>query len=296
MINPKKLDTSSFEEKLDISISDKTDLLLDKFDLTLLKKVFNYKNDIEAFVLDLQLKQLSEYIKKATNITFLTGAGISTESGIPDFKSTDKNWKYAISRVSAMSKNYFEGKPKKFWVIYKDVFEMKMTANLEPNYGHIFLKELENSKNINIITQNVDGLHQKAGSTNVFEVHGSLKTATCPKCKKIYDLEYINKIQIPRCYCQLTTKFILKPDVVLFGDKVRHIKKIKKNVLKNTDLFIVLGSSLEVFPVNGLPLYAKLGQIPIVIINNDETKMDKDFHLVIHNSISDTFQKLKKYL
>lgn len=246
---------------------------------------------------DRNLNALIDYLNNYKFITFLTGAGISTESKIDDFASTDKQWTYKIPRVQAISKGYYEQNPKEFWKIFKETFKMKLMKNYRPNYGHIFLKELEDKgKVVNILTQNVDGLHQIAGSTNVYELHGTIQTATCPKCKKQYDLTHIMKEEVPRCDCNPNIKYILKPDVVLFGDIPKHLKKAEE-ILNQTEVFIVLGSSLEVYPVNNLPLYAKLGgQTHLCIINKDETIMDFEFHTVIHGNISTVFEKIKKHI
>jgi NAD-dependent deacetylase len=245
--------------------------------------------------MDNNILRLANLISESKTITFLTGAGISTSSGIPDFQSTDNDWNHAIPRVQAISKGFFERDPKQFWSIFKDVFQTKLLGNYQPNYGHTFIKELENKgKEITVFTQNVDGLHAQAGS-NVFELHGSIHKATCPKCKTEYDLDYINKELVPRCYCK-DNKFILKPNVVLFGDIVKHIKQAEE-VLDRTNLFIVVGSSLEVYPVNNIPMYAKLGgETHLAIINKTPTKMDEEFHIVIHNDIIDTFKQIKNII
>lgn len=148
---------------------------------------------------------------------------ISTESGIPNFRSSGGFWKEGENREYYISKCYFERNPKDFWKKYKDIFELKLMGNYKPNTGHLFIKELEEKgKNITVLTQNVDGLHQKAGNQHVIELHGTLQSATCPKCKTKYDITFINQHEIPRCTKENAKgkkcDFILKPDVVLFSD------------------------------------------------------------------------------
>lgn len=234
-------------------------------------------------------ERVQTLLSEAKNIVVLTGAGISTDSGIPDFRSDtgvysgDEQWRY-------ITRSYYHGYPKDFWIRFKDIFSSKLTIEHQPNRGHAFIATLNENHKVTVLTQNVDGLHQKAGSQNVLAMHGSIDEAICPKCKTVYDLPFINKELVPRCVKTngkgKVCNFILKPDVVLFGDDVRHYKEAEK-AIEEADLFIVMGSSLQVQPVNELPYFAKMLGIPSVIVNRESTEMDTDFDFVFHEEISD---------
>lgn len=293
-----------------------------------------------------QIRQLAEWIKNAQKITVLSGAGCSTESGIPDFRSSTGIWTYqtyGLSRQQLMHVSYFQRNPEKFWEAYKDIFELKLTHTFEPNIGHQFLAELElEGKEVNIFTQNVDGLHQKAGSKHVHEVHGSMRIAECTDCGEIYELEYINAHDVPHCNqtihkknvcnqyipiqdhpanyidCEncgtrhwlqdvkedairckgykerdIECRGILKPDVVLFGDSIRYYQEAKKSLLQS-DLFLVLGTSLQVGPINEIPYFIPKYKCKSVIINRDPTELDSYFDLTIHDSIGETISQVKE--
>jgi NAD-dependent deacetylase len=290
-----------------------------------------------------KIQKLANLIKDAEKITILSGAGISTESGIPDFRSTQGAfWLENKDRVALMSARYRDQNPEKFWPIFKEIFQIKLAQNFSPNYGHLFLKELEDmGKEVHVFTQNVDGLHSEAGSTNVYEVHGTIKKATCYNCGDSYDLDYINSMEVPQCNSNHVRKNVcnewiavdadakevtchkcgtkhdldnvtsvrckgiwervspcthyLDPDVVLFGDPIKYYNEGSKHS-KNCDLFIVLGSSLQVGPINDLPFKASDGRAEMIIINRDPTDYDKLFDLIIHDSIGETFKKVKELL
>lgn len=240
------------------------------------------------------IEQFAAALKKAKTVTFITGAGMSTESGIPDFRSSNGVYKNGGNLEKLLSKGSFERKPKEFWKVYKDIFNIKLAGNYLPNAGHNFLVDLERmDKKVTIVTQNVDSLHSKAGSTTVHEVHGNIQTAFCPKCKLVYDLEHIDSQPIPRC---TKDNFILKPSVVLFGDDVKEYNESLAAVL-SCDMLIALGSSLEVRPISGFPLLA--GRNPyqskdftMAIINYEETSKDSLFDIVIHAGIGETLDKV----
>lgn len=245
------------------------------------------------------ISQLAKEIEKATHIVFLTGAGMSTSSGIPDFRSTVGFWTEGVSREQFISRSYFHYKPKDFWSKYKDIFQLKLMGNYFPNEGHLFLRELEEmGKKVTILTQNVDNLHTKAGSGQVIELHGTIHSATCPKCQTQYSLEYINKEDIPRCEKpnkkRVKCGFILKPDVVLFGDLVKGFKEAEQAISEST-LFVVMGSSLKVKPVSDLPHYSRYKyKNKLAIINLEKTDQDDLFDIVIHSEIVNTLRKIKE--
>lgn len=244
------------------------------------------------------IAQLQQWIDQAKTITFFTGAGISTESGIPDFRSQNGLYKQNMSFVDVVSRPFFESRPKEFWPLFKEIFRIKMLHHYKPNPGHEFIAEMEKSGKLTyVITQNIDGLHQDAGSSRVYEIHGTIKSARCPKCQASYDLAYLNEQELPRC--QTITRngnechFILKPNVVLFGDSIHHFDEAAEAAV-NSDLFIVMGSSLEVTPINQIPLLVRReGNIPMVIINRDATQFDHLFDLVISDSIGQTVSRLR---
>ncbi|MNV11700.1 CCA-adding enzyme [compost metagenome] len=251
------------------------------------------------------IKELSEFIKAAKKIVVFTGAGISTESGIPDFRSSTGVWTYDRSRESLMSLSYFRGYPKKFWPAYKDIFKIKIFGEYKPNFGHQFVADLEKmGKKVVVVTQNVDGLHTEAGSTNVYEVHGTMKKAYCPKCGQEYDFEYIKEHDLPRCNRpkgDSTCNFILKPGIVLFEDAIKFYKESFESI-DTADLFLVMGTSLNVGPINQLAIKAKHDPykdskiFKAVLINREETTLDYCFDVVINGKIGNTLQKVKELL
>lgn len=245
---------------------------------------------------------LASLINESKNIVFLTGAGMSTESGIPDFRSSTGIWTQELSREQIMSLGFFNRKPKIFWPSFKDIFQIKLSDQYKPNYGHEFISQLENKdKNVTVLTQNVDGLHSDAGSTSVYEIHGSIKKAYCQKHKDIqYDIAYVNNNEIPRC-SHTNSKgkvcnFILKPGVILFGDTILQYKEAVEASLQ-ADLFIVLGTSLLVSPVNDIPsIVYHNRKAKMVIINNESTEMDDLFNVVIHDGIGKTLKEVDRIL
>lgn len=246
---------------------------------------------------------LAKWIQESQNIVFLTGAGISTASGIPDFRSTGGFWNEGISRETYISRSFFNRNPKVFWEKYKEIFQVKLICQYEPNEGHLFIAELEQQgKNVTVLTQNVDGLHQKAGSTHVLEIHGTLQTAACPKCKTVYNLDYIMQDLVPRCNRQTSKgvcNFILRPDMVLYGDAVKEFTKAEQ-LLKEADVFIVMGTSLQVAPVNTLPEYYCLHkargwdkECNMALINREPTEKDHVFPVICHDDIVSAVRSLR---
>lgn len=235
------------------------------------------------------MDQLIDEIRQAQRITVLTGAGVSTASGIPDFRSSNGIWTEDGSREYYMSSDYFRHDPQDFWTKYKDIFQLKLLGSYHPNEVHRFLSNLETlGKEVTVITQNVDGLHQRAGSSKVIEYHGSLTTSTCPACGSIYDADYINSSQVPICERE-TCQAVLKPDIVLFGDAITEHDRAEA-IIDKADLVLVLGTSLLVMPFNFLPEYAWTRKIPTALINREATPKDRLFHYVIHNDLIDVIQ------
>jgi NAD-dependent deacetylase len=248
-----------------------------------------------------QIDTLAEWIEQANIITVLTGAGISTESGIPDFRSSDGVWTKDMSREELMSLPYLLTNPEHFWQAYKAIFQLKLQGTYEPNEGHRFFARLErNGKLVNILTQNVDGLHTRAGSQNVYEIHGSMHRPYCPDCGKEYTLADVNEQDTPRCQAILANgercSAIIHPGIVLFGDQIQWFEKSVELALE-ADLFMVLGSSLQVSPVNQLPLLAKRNpQCKLVLINRDPTPFEDVFDLAIYAGIGRTVRAVEQRL
>lgn len=241
------------------------------------------------------LYKLAAMIKEATAITVLTGAGVSTASGIPDFRSSSGVWTEDRSREYYMSTRYFSKDPVDFWKRYKDIFHVKLMHSYKPNMVHTFIKDLEIEKQVYVVTQNVDGLHQAAGSTSVIEYHGSLQTATCPVCGSKKSTSDIIEEEIPRCH-NASCYAIVRPDIVLFGDPiVKH--REAEHVIDSSELVLTLGTSLQVSPFNMLPEYAKYEcGLPIALLNGEPTMMDSLFTLKMYGDLSETITALKKEL
>lgn len=236
-----------------------------------------------------KIEQLNKYINECNNIVFFGGAGVSTESGIKDFRSKDGlyNITYDYPPEKILSHSFFINKTNEFYKFYKDKLNC---LDALPNICHIFLKELENTNKLKaIITQNIDGLHTKAKSKNILELHGSIYNNHCIKCNKFYNaLDVFSSSNIPLCSCG----GIVKPDVVLY-DEMLDDKIINKSIIaiENSDLLIVAGTSLTVYPASGLINYFK-GKY-LVIINNDTTNYDDKASLVINDNLKNVFSKLK---
>ena len=235
-----------------------------------------------------KIQQFKQMVNESNNIVFFGGAGVSTESGIPDFRSKDGlyNQKYDYPPEEILSHTFFINHTDAFYKFYKD----KMNSlKYEPNITHLKLAGLEKKGKIRaIVTQNIDGLHQKAGSKNVYELHGSVLKNHCMKCHKFYDAEYVfNSTGIPKCTCGGT----IKPDVVLYEEGLDE-ETVEKAILAilNADLMIVAGTSLTVQPASSLLNYYKGHKL--VLINRDKTPYDDRADLVIHESLGNVFENI----
>jgi NAD-dependent deacetylase len=208
----------------------------------------------------------------AKRITVLTGAGVSTDSGIPDFRSSDATWKYDEPREVLISLPYFLQEPASFWSVYREVFGSKFDA--EPNSIHRWIASLEDHAKVTVITQNVDGLHQAAGSTQVLEAHGSLRTAECLRCGRKYHMDKLHDQTVPMCaHCNAP----LKPSVSLFMEGVHHMGESRDSILES-DVFLCIGTSLQVGPVNELPFVAIYAtEQPTIWLNREPAPEHYDF-------------------
>ena len=238
-----------------------------------------------------EIKELQTLINNAKKIVFFGGAGVSTESGIPDFRSEKGLYKlkskYGVPYETILSHDYYENNTLTFFKFYRE-FMINTTA--QPNQAHKYLAKLEKRKDLWIITQNIDGLHQLAGSKNVIELHGSIHRNYCEKCMKLYSLdEILNKDIIPKCD---KCGGIIKPDVVLYEEALNDFTVMQAiNYIKQADVLIVAGTSLTVYPASGLIRYFRGKHL--VIINRDTTDYDNMAELVIHEKLGDVFGKLK---
>lgn len=236
-----------------------------------------------------QIQQLQQLIDQYDNLVFFGGAGVSTESGIPDFRSVDGlyNQQYAYPPETIISHSFFRKNPEEFYRFYKD----KMLAlEAKPNDAHKKLAELERTGKLRaVVTQNIDGLHQAAGSKVVYELHGSVHRNYCMQCHRFYDAEYMYHAEgIPRCE---TCGGILKPDVVLYEEGLdMGIMQQAICAISQAEVLIVGGTSLVVYPAAGLLRYFK-GKA-LVVINKGATPMDQKADLLIQEPIGEVFRQI----
>ena len=237
-----------------------------------------------------KITQLQEIIDGSDNIVFFGGAGVSTESGIPDFRSQDGlyHMKYKYPPETIISHTFFVRKPEEFYRFYKD----KMLAlDAQPNAAHLKLAELEKAGKVKaVVTQNIDGLHQKAGSKEVLELHGSVLRNYCTRCGAFYDAEFIKNAEgVPKCEkCGAT----VKPDVVLYEEGLDNsIMSRSVSYIRNADVLIIGGTSLVVYPAAGLIDYFRGSKL--VLINKGATTRDAGADLVITDPIGEVFSKIE---
>ena len=234
------------------------------------------------------LERLKDIIEKTDNIVFFGGAGVSTESGIPDFRSVDGlyNQKYDYPPETILSHTFYRRMPEEFFRFYRDKM---LCLDAQPNAAHRKLAQWEEEGKLKaIVTQNIDGLHQKAGSRNVLELHGSVLRNYCERCHKIYDAEYIlNSQGVPQCSCGGS----VKPDVVLYEEGLNN-ETITRAVeyISKADVLIIGGTSLAVYPAAGLIDYYRGNKL--VLVNKTPTPRDREADLVVQCSIGEIFSRL----
>ena len=237
-----------------------------------------------------KIRQLQEIIDGSDNIVFFGGAGVSTESGIPDFRSQDGlyHMKYKYPPETIISHSFFMRKPEEFYRFYKD----KMLAlDGQPNAAHRKLAELEKAGKLKaVITQNIDGLHQKAGSREVMELHGSVLRNYCTRCGEFYDAEYVkNSDSVPKC---AKCGGMVKPDVVLYEEGLdNNIMSKSVSYIRSADVLIIGGTSLVVYPAAGLIDYFRGSRL--VLINKGATARDAGADLVITDPIGEVFSQIR---
>ena len=235
-----------------------------------------------------EIEILKQWINESNRIVFFGGAGVSTESGIPDFRSVDGlyNQKFEYPPETIISHTFYERKPEYFFRFYR---EKMMPLGFEPNITHKVLARWEaEGKLAAVVTQNIDGLHQKAGSKRVLELHGSILRNYCVRCGKAHSAEFVKDCDgVPKCDCGGT----VKPDVVLYEEPLNQ-RTIFDSIeaIADADLLIVAGTSLTVYPAAGLVDYYRGDRL--VLINRDTTPYDDRADLVLHESLGNIFSEL----
>ncbi len=235
-----------------------------------------------------QMETLKRWISESNHIVFFGGAGVSTESGIPDFRSVDGLYsqRFDYPPETIISHSFYEKNPEYFFQFYR---EKMLPLGFAPNITHRVLARWEQAGKLSaVVTQNIDGLHQKAGSKIVYELHGSVLRNYCTRCRKSYPAEFIKaSTGVPRCGCG----GIVKPDVVLYEEGLNQ-QTIENSVMaiRRADMLIVAGTSLTVYPAAGLINYYRGNRL--VLINRDRTPYDSQADLVLHESLGAVFSQL----
>ena len=235
------------------------------------------------------LERLQQWVRESSRIVFFGGAGVSTESGIPDFRSVDGLYrqKFEYPPETIISHSFYLKNPEYFFRFYR---EKMLPLGFEPNITHRKLAQWEQEGRLQaVVTQNIDGLHQRAGSRKVYELHGSVLRNYCTRCGTFYPAEFVkNAAGVPRCTCGGT----VKPDVVLYEEGLDQ-EVIAKSVqaIRSADLLIVGGTSLTVYPAAGLIQYYRGNRL--VLINRDATPYDDQADLVLHENLGEVFSQLE---
>ena len=234
------------------------------------------------------IETLKQWVNEAKRIVFFGGAGVSTESGIPDFRSVDGlyNQKFDYPPETIISHSFYERRPEYFFRFYR---EKMLPLDFEPNITHKVLARWEQEgRLLAVVTQNIDGLHQKAGSKNVYELHGSVLRNYCVRCGRFYPAEYVRDAQgVPRCECG----GIVKPDVVLYEESLdEDVISGAVSAISRADLLIVGGTSLTVYPAAGFLGYFRGDRL--ALINRDPTPFDRHAGVVIHDGLGKVFSQL----
>ena len=235
------------------------------------------------------IEELQKVIDNSKSIVFFGGAGVSTESGIPDFRSVDGlyNQKYDYPPEEILSHTFFMKKTEEFYRFYRDKM---LCLDKKPNKAHLKLAELERAGKLSaVVTQNIDGLHQAAGSRRVYELHGSVLRNYCRNCRKFYSAEFIkNSTGVPTCECG----GIIKPDVVLYEEGLSDsVVTGALNAIQTADTLIIAGTSLTVYPAAGFIRYFRGDTV--VLINRDSTPYDSQADLVFRGKVGEVLGELR---
>ena len=236
-----------------------------------------------------EIEKLKEWLDESERIVFFTGAGASTESGIPDFRSVDGlyNQKYDYPPETILSHTFFKNKPEEFYRFYHDKM---LLPGAKPNPGHLKMAELEKKgKSLGVVTQNIDGLHQAAGSEKVFELHGSVLRNYCMKCGKFFDFDYmVQSDGVPHCD---KCGGVIKPDVVLYEEGLdQDIINGAVSAISRADMLVICGTSLVVWPAAGFVNYYTGNKL--VLINKSATQMDSKADLIIRDPIGEVLAQV----
>lgn len=244
-------------------------------------------------------EKLREYINKSNNIVFFGGAGVSTESGIPDFRSKDGLYNQHDIQFDQYKPEYLLSKeclynnPKVFYEFYRQKLD---TRDVEPNITHKVLAKMEAAGKLSaIVTQNIDGLHQKAGSKNVFEIHGTTQINYCSKCGKTYpaDFLYEFKDSIPKCECG----GLIRPDVTLYGEDLPNAAVSGAlSTISNADMLIVGGTSLQVYPAAQFITYFQGNHLVVINKEKLDIMLNPETDLMITDSLGNVFQEINQWL
>ena len=234
------------------------------------------------------IRQLRDWVAGSDNIVFFGGAGVSTESGIPDFRSVDglynQKWKYPPETI--LSHSFFERCPEEYYRFHRAKLVIE---GVKPNRAHLRLAELEREGKLRaVVTQNIDGLHQAAGSQKVLELHGSILRAYCSRCRRPYPAEEMNRGEgVPRCSCG----GVIRPDIVLYEEPLdQEIMSEAVHYIRSAEVLIVGGTSLNVYPAAGLIHYYRGNKLALV--NRGRTPFDSHADLVIHENIGEVFSQI----
>ena len=238
--------------------------------------------------MDAAVKTLKKWISESNNVVFFGGAGVSTESGIPDFRSVDGlyNQKWAYPPEEILSASFFARDPAEYYRFHR---EKLVVEGVKPNRAHLRLAELEREGKLRaVITQNIDGLHQAAGSKNVLELHGSILRAYCSRCRKPYPADVINHGEgVPRCSCG----GVIRPDIVLYEEPLdEDVMSSALHYIRQAEVLIIGGTSLNVYPAAGLIRYYRGNKLALV--NLGATPYDSYADLVIHEKIGEVFSQI----
>lgn len=238
--------------------------------------------------MDKAVETMKRWVAESNNIVFFGGAGVSTESGIPDFRSVDGlyNQKWAYSPETILSHSFFERDPEEFYRFYR---EKLVVRGAKPNAAHRRLAALEREGKLKaILTQNIDGLHQAAGSREVLELHGTTHRCYCARCRKAYPEEYINDGEgVPRCACG----GVVRPDVVLYEESLdEDVLRRSIMYISQADMLIIGGTSLAVYPAAGLINYYRGSKL--VLVNRGVTPRDGEANLIVRGNIGQVFSQI----
>lgn len=240
--------------------------------------------------MDEKQRQLQQWIDESNNIVFFGGAGVSTESGIPDFRSVDGlyNMHYKYPPETIISRSFFDADPEEFYRFYRDKM---LWPEAKPNAAHLKLAELERAGKLQaVVTQNIDGLHQAAGSVTVYELHGSVRRNYCMKCHQFYDLDFLSQGEgVPRCPA---CGGMIKPDVVLYEEGLdQETLEAAVLAISRAEVLIIGGTSLAVYPAAGLINYYRGDRL--VLINKSPTPYDRRANLILSGPIGQILGAVK---